>query len=150
MFLSTMEVLAKFNARTLNKIGEKWEGNDLREIIPPGDSEFLCAVWPGVTGAVMQIAPGIYEQAGIMPADDPAWDQCRCFIERQVDYYHVASLNSEGNSIYNMSFNHGDARSENVFFPLAREGTPALIDFQVRGGSLDTATLPMPLKCPCD
>ena len=130
MFLSTMEVLAKFNVRTLNKINDEWEGNDLREIILPFDNDFLCAVWPGVTGALLQISPGIFEAAGIQPADDPSWAQISYFIEKQVEYYHHASAPTAPD-LYNLSFIHGDARSENVFFPLSREGIPALIDFQL-------------------
>ena len=41
MFLSTMEVLAKFNVRTLNKINDEWEGNDLREIKPLVDGSLI-------------------------------------------------------------------------------------------------------------
>jgi hypothetical protein len=128
MFLSTMEVLAKFNARTLNKVTDPWEGNDLREIIPESNIEFTRTVWPGVVGAMAQVAPGIFEAAGVMPADDPLWDAIHYFVEKQVDFGDLGAL--EGN-LMNLCVVHGDARSENIFYPLSREGIPALIDFQL-------------------
>ena len=95
------------------------------------DHPFFVAIWPVLTGAVFQTAPDIMAAANLMDKDDPDWENIRYFVEHQAEFYLSTGSSKEDGGLYNKAFNHGDARGENIFFPVSREGVPALIDYQV-------------------
>ena len=135
MFLAVMDSMAVFNARTLNRTNIKWEGHDLRPIMAGMDRPFFGAVWPLLTGQIVQGAPEIMEAAGVMlvsclehllaascflhrsetvfdwQASDPAWDPIRYFVANQGAYYEASCSLKEEGGLYNHSFSHGDTRS---------------------------------------
>eukprot|EP01052_Picozoa_sp_SAG31_P037663 SAG31_NODE_4901_length_2877_cov_1.289777_2_plen_362_part_00 len=131
MFLSVMDSLATFNAKSLNTTKKWWEGKDVNKVVLPLNAPFFKGMWPVLTGAIIQTAPDTFADAGILPKDDPAWDQMRVFVKMQAEFYDATAICKEEGGLYNATFCHGDARSENIFFPKSRVGAPALIDFQL-------------------
>ena len=73
-------------------------------------------------------APAVLEAAGIMPADDPAWESTRTFVANQQSYAEAVSSFWEDGGIYSSAFCHGNLQLGNVFFPFSREGKPSMTE----------------------
>jgi hypothetical protein len=134
VFLETMESIASFNARFLNKsfcTQDAWEGINLSDTnIVTMDHPFFVTIWPVLSNAVAATAPDLFDQAGVLSKDDPFWGPINNLLEVQVDYYHSFTSMEKG-GLYYTTIQHGDVRSENVFFPKSGHGKPCLIDFQL-------------------
>ena len=130
IFLDTIEAIASFNARFVNKCHGEWEGHSLEQWVMGMENEFLHMMWPGMSKAVAATAPQILEDGGILKKDDPFWKSIDNFCELQVDFYHSFTVQEKG-GLYFATITHGDVRSENLFFPAGGGGAPAFIDFQL-------------------
>jgi len=136
MYKYTMDSLASFNARRLNKCcGEFTDGggvsHNLAELVPALNHPFLMAVWPMLSGSISATAPDIFESAGIIMKEDPFWETVNGFLPRQAEFFQACASFKETGGLYNATIAHGDARSENVFFPASEPGHPAFIDYQL-------------------
>ena len=130
IFLDTIEAIASFNARFVNKCHGEWEGHSLEQWVMGMENEFLHMMWPGMSKAVAATAPQILEDGGILKKDDPFWKSIDNFCELQVEFYNSFTVQEKG-GLYFATITHGDVRSENLFFPAGGGGAPAFIDFQL-------------------
>ena len=128
-FLQTMDTVAKFNAKFLNKTTELWEGRDLTKVIMGMDHEFFVNMWPPLCNSIAAGAPKTFEEGNVLKADDPFWDEVNYYLSQFVPLLN-SFTSKESGGLYDTTISHGDIRSENVLFPKSG-GPPALIDFQL-------------------
>eukprot|EP01052_Picozoa_sp_SAG31_P002253 SAG31_NODE_77_length_27533_cov_47.448859_24_plen_566_part_00 len=130
--LEVIEAMATFNAKTFNKTRTAWEGQVLvPDLIGNFKIPFFQTVWPAVTMGLLEPCKAVMDAAGVIPASDPRWQKMAYMTEHQVRWFEALDCLKEQGGFYNACIAHGDARSENIFFPLSRKGTPAFIDFQL-------------------
>ena len=91
VFLDTIEAIASFNSRFVNKAHGEWEGHSLEQWVMGMENEFLHMMWPGMSKAVAATAPQILEDGGILKKDDPFWKSIDNFCDLQVDFYNSFS-----------------------------------------------------------
>ena len=87
VFLETMEAIAIFNARFLNKnfcTDANWEGINLSDTqICTFDNPFFLEIWPVLSMSVAASAPDIFDAAGILAKDAPLWAPINSMLANQ-------------------------------------------------------------------
>ena len=133
VFMETTVINAKFCAKYFNNVYGEYDGKPLlgSEMAGNCSQPFVQLVYPLMMQAILPTSPAVMEAGGVMPTSDPFWKGIENFVANQIGVYNAMSSFKEKDGLYDCTVQHGDVRSENVFFPKSLKGPPALIDFQL-------------------